>query len=321
MYNPLVSIVIPVYNGSNYMAQAIDSALSQTYKNIEIIVVNDGSDDNGESEKIALSYGDKIRYIAKKENGGVATALNMAIMEMKGEWFAWLSHDDLYKQNKIQRQIDLLNKLIEKNRNIDLAKTALYGAAETINVSGMIVKKKLYFIQEHKSKLDMILDNVKKYSIGGCAVLIPRLAFADVGFFDTSKQTVQDADFWFRMILKGYDFYFLNEMLVQNRTHKGQTGKKKAWLFNKEQQEHQIALTKELWEIEEYRKWIIFWKLGCYQTKRMFPKAAAVSFGYAKQLMNPMFYRILLPFFVFWYKSIGCGREIMKKAYRGLVVK
>ena len=57
---PIVSIIIPVYNGSNFLSQAIECALGQTYKNIEILVINDGSTDNGESEKIALSYGDRI---------------------------------------------------------------------------------------------------------------------------------------------------------------------------------------------------------------------------------------------------------------------
>ena len=65
MKEPLVSIIIPVYNGSNYMRQAIDSALAQTYKNTEVIVVNDGSTDGGATDEVALSYGDKIRYYLK----------------------------------------------------------------------------------------------------------------------------------------------------------------------------------------------------------------------------------------------------------------
>lgn len=101
-YNPLVSIVIPVYNGANYMREAIDSAINQTYDNIEIIVVNDGSTDNGETERIALSYGDKIKYY-KKENGGCASALNYGISKMQGEWFSWLSHDDVYYPEKYSR--------------------------------------------------------------------------------------------------------------------------------------------------------------------------------------------------------------------------
>ena len=107
--DPLVSIVIPVYNGSNYLREAIDSALAQTYSNIEVIVVNDGSNDDGATWKIAHSYGDKIRYF-EKENGGVSTALNFGIANMRGKYFSWLSHDDLYYPNKIQVQIDALRK-------------------------------------------------------------------------------------------------------------------------------------------------------------------------------------------------------------------
>lgn len=72
---PLVSIIIPVYNGSDYLEEAIESALNQTYKNIEIIVINDGSTDNGATEMIALKYRDQIRYF-HKTNGGVSSALN-----------------------------------------------------------------------------------------------------------------------------------------------------------------------------------------------------------------------------------------------------
>ena len=110
IYEPLVSIVIPAYNASNYLAEAIESALAQTYRNIEIIVVNDGSRDDGATERVALSYGDRIRYF-KKENGGSSSALNMGIANMTGEWFSWLSHDDLYEPDKLEKQIRYMNGL------------------------------------------------------------------------------------------------------------------------------------------------------------------------------------------------------------------
>lgn len=99
MSAPKVSIVIPVYNGANYVARAINSALNQTWDNKEVIVVNDGSTDHGNTEKAAAAFGSRIRYIAKP-NGGVASALNLGIQEMTGEHFSWLSHDDLYAPQK-----------------------------------------------------------------------------------------------------------------------------------------------------------------------------------------------------------------------------
>lgn len=87
-YHPKVSIVIPAYNASNYLSEAIDSALAQSYDNIEIIVVNDGSKDGGATAEVAKKYDDKIRYF-EKENGGSSSALNVGVQNMTGEWFSW----------------------------------------------------------------------------------------------------------------------------------------------------------------------------------------------------------------------------------------
>lgn len=117
-FHPMVSIIIPVYNGANYIREAIDSALNQTYDNIEVIVVNDGSRDKGKTEGIALSYGNKIRYYSKP-NGGVATALNLGIEKMRGEYFSWLSHDDMYTPEKIAYEVEQLSSY--PNRTIVVA--------------------------------------------------------------------------------------------------------------------------------------------------------------------------------------------------------
>ena len=107
---PLVSIVIPFLMVRTYLSEAIESVLAQTYEHLEIIVVNDGSTD--ETEQIVLSYRDKIRYFSK-ENGGVSTALNIGITNMRGEYFLWLSHDDLLKPDAIEKMIkSFINKAI-----------------------------------------------------------------------------------------------------------------------------------------------------------------------------------------------------------------
>ena len=72
--------------------------------------MNDGSNDNGATEHIAKSYGTKLKYY-KKKNGGVATALNLGIEKMTGEYFSWLSHDDLYYSKKIEKQIEFIDSI------------------------------------------------------------------------------------------------------------------------------------------------------------------------------------------------------------------
>lgn len=204
-FNPLVSVIIPVYNGSDYLREAIDSALAQTHKNIEVIVVNDGSIDN--TEKIALSYGNKIRYFAK-ENGGVASALNLALREMKGEYFSWLSHDDMYYPNKIERQLLFLSKLQNKT-------AILYSDNDFIDNKSEIIRTAIF---DHK-----MLQAKPEYAlfrgiVNGCTLLIPKKAFDDYGFFDEKLRCTQDYAKWFEM-MKSYVFVHMSEVLVKYRLH------------------------------------------------------------------------------------------------------
>jgi glycosyltransferase involved in cell wall biosynthesis len=210
-FEPLVSIIIPVYNGKNYLNEAIESALNQTYSNIEVIVVNDGSNDSGETEKIALSYGKKILYYSK-ENVGVASALNHGILKMNGEYFSWLSHDDKYYREKIKKQIDLLRKL--SNRIV-----VVY--SDSIEFSNISSKTKLINAKKlcnNKSFLYFLTTNT---SIHGCSLLIPRKVFEKVGMFDVNLKYTQDYEMWFR-IAKEFEFIHLNEPLVLSRAHSNQ---------------------------------------------------------------------------------------------------
>ena len=213
-FSPLVSIIIPVYNGSNYVREAIDSALAQTYKNIEIVVVNDGSKDNGATEQICLSYGDKIRYFAK-ENGGVATALNLAIRESKGEYISWLSHDDMYKPEKIEKQVEFLKNSVQD--------VVVFCDFDIIDANGSFVRKAQVYNKRIKNvKLQLAIGHFNAFN--GCTLLIPRIFFEKYGYFDPELRYTQDYDMWFRIAL--YEkFVYCPQSLVLSRQHEKQDSK------------------------------------------------------------------------------------------------
>ena len=208
-FNPKVSIVIPVYNGSNYLREAIDSALAQTYKNVEVIVINDGSNDGGKTDKICKSYGNKIRYF-KKENGGVSSALNMGIEKMEGEYFSWLSHDDVYLPRKIETQIKFL-----ASNQLQGEKVILFANYELIDKDSILMQR---------VELDhTMLDEKPEYAllrgcINGITLLIPVTAFKECGLFNTSLKYTQDYDLWRRMS-NSYKFVHMENILTQTRIH------------------------------------------------------------------------------------------------------
>ncbi len=211
-FNPKVSIIIPVYNGSNYLKEAIDSALAQTYKNIEVIVVNDGSSDKGATEKIAKSYGKKIKYF-RKENGGVATALNLGIEKMTGEYFSWLSHDDLYYPERTQKMIQRISVEVDK-KNLIIATSCVY-FNRSAKFSPVRTEK---YIPSHP------LSYLFLGYINGCSILIPKSIFLKDGVFNENLPTTQDFDLWFRL-LRNNRLIYLNEELTLSRSHDEQGSK------------------------------------------------------------------------------------------------
>ena len=227
---PLVSIIIPVYNGSNYVREAIDSAINQTYKNCEVIVVNDGSTDNGETEKIAKSYGERIRYY-HKTNGGVSSALNFGIDKMKGTYFSWLSHDDVYEVDKVEKQINLLNKY-GKEDIIGLCEIKTIDK-DSKEISSVQRKRNLSTekINNWKDALNDLLINGSFY---GCALLIPKEAIIKCGGFREDLRYCQDHLMWFKLVLSQIEFVYSSEKLVSLRVHDGQLTQTGRSLYHKE---------------------------------------------------------------------------------------
>ncbi len=223
--NPKISIVIPAYNATNYIKFAIESALSQSYRNFEIIIVNDGSNDNGQTKKIAKSYQKKFPNLIsyyEKENGGVSSAINYGIRMMNGEYFVWLSHDDLYKSNFLEEQVKFLSKNFGK-KSIGFMLYDIINSNNNvlINETNFINKKTInYLLSFYKTEYSILYGD-----INGGSVMIPKNVFDECGFFDENDRISQEKDMWYRMMKKGYNFINIPVFGSSIRVHDSQVSK------------------------------------------------------------------------------------------------
>ena len=290
-YKPLVSIVIPVYNGSNYMAEAIDSALNQSYDNIEIIVVNDGSKDDGKSDEIARSYGDKIRYYLK-ENGGSSSALNEGIKNMRGEWFSWLSHDDLYYKDKVQKQVEYLGALLDSGiSEDDLWKNILFTATDFINGDGKLIKKSKPESEKVLSKKianlsgnEYLICEPTKYNFYGCGCLINKKAFDKVGMFNEKLRLINDLDMWYRLYAGSFRLHYMPEALTIGRIHKGQISRSIGFSYHNSEQD--MLWQRSLGYLKENCKdnFEVFYLFGCNAFTKTRDKEGQEAFNLASEI-------------------------------------
>jgi glycosyltransferase involved in cell wall biosynthesis len=200
-----VSIIIPFYNCS-YVDQAIQSAIDQTYKNIEVIVVDDGS--TNFLEKIAPFKG-KIRYL-RKENGGTATALNHGIRAATGEYVAWLSSDDYFLPEKVSKQISFM-----LNHKADVSFTNF----------DIVDNNNKVLIPWFGQRFSEIVNDVYhafllRNAINGCTVILKKDIFDKIGYFNPVFRYTHDYEMWFRLLIKGYKMYYLDQVLTKFRQHK-----------------------------------------------------------------------------------------------------
>lgn len=290
MYRPKISIVIPAYNASNYLSEAIDSALAQTYPNIEIIVVNDGSKDDGATREVAMSYGDNIRYF-EKENGGSSSALNMGIANMTGEWFSWLSHDDLYVPEKIEKQIEYIN--LSKIDAAELSKHIFFSASELIDANGKTVRAcNPDKSRSLKNKIEAFPHNghliaePTEYLFHGCSCLVHKEGFADVGTFDENLRLLNDVDLWYRFQTADYKIHYLPEPLVKGRVHAKQVSKSIGYSYHNPEQDMFWKRSLNWLKVNCSNEYRLFIKYGCNAYMKTRNQDGKDAFAYAKAL-NP----------------------------------
>jgi glycosyltransferase involved in cell wall biosynthesis len=199
---PKVSVVIPFYNCA-YVNQAIESALNQTYPNVEVIVVNDGSTRHAEKIRPYLRH---IRYI-EKANGGTATALNTGILNATGQFFAWLSSDDLYVPHKIARQLSFMQ---------ESGAWASFTPFRAIDANNRFIRQFPTIYLQNRIHFFELMKH--QCLINGGTVMFRMELFRQVGLFDERYRYAHDYEFWLRVLLH-HHFAFLNEPLLLYRLH------------------------------------------------------------------------------------------------------
>ena len=211
----LVSVIIPVYNSAQFLKQSLESVINQTYQNIEIICVNDGSTDN--SLEILQQYSDKITIMSQK-NHGLASALNLGIRKMKGIWFKWFSPDDIMYPYTIQTLIDEA-----KNK----PNTILYSNWNIIDENG---KKLREFQESNYNELSNFEYNIRLLDgqqINVNTSLIPLSLFEKCSMRKLDDPVAVDYDFFLHAaLLYNTNFYLIQKPLIKYRIHTQQLSHK-----------------------------------------------------------------------------------------------
>jgi len=189
----MISVVIPAFNAGRFIRRTIDSILGQTYRDYEIIVVDDGSSDD--TAELVKSYGAKVRYIYQ-ENAGDGPARNTGIQAAKGEWIAFLDHDDEWLPEKLELQMELLS------RNSDLlwCATNFYrqsGTRKAVAVNPTDVRKSLVNNDYFENFFTATYRNGCNFM--STTMIVHRELFEEVGFFDSCWLRGADVDMWCRI--------------------------------------------------------------------------------------------------------------------------
>ncbi len=179
-----VSVIIPTYNRAQRLGKAIDSVLAQSHQDFELIVVDDGSEDN--TDELIENYNSDIVYI-RQENSGAAAARNRGIEKARYNLLAFLDSDDWFAENKLKTQIEAMNR----NPSCLISHTN-----EIWYRNGQILNQKL---KHRKNSGDIFAQSLELCAVGMSTIMIHKEIFDRYGFFDEGYPCCEDYEFWLRI--------------------------------------------------------------------------------------------------------------------------
>lgn len=210
---PLFTVLVPTYNQARYLPACLESLLHQTCPNWEAVVVNDGSTDN--TRELLERYADKDSRLRvfHKANGGVATALNMALENARGKWICWLSSDDMFEPDKLETQVRAFavhpgKYFFHTNYNVFYEESGRLSAIEL--PEDFVPPESL-----------QVLKFFEINYVNGISVCVHRSAFEKIGNFNTILRNGQDFDMWLR-ISAAYRSQYIEQRTCITRVHKEQ---------------------------------------------------------------------------------------------------
>jgi glycosyltransferase involved in cell wall biosynthesis len=201
--HPAVSIIIPAYNRARYVAEAMESVFAQTFKDYEVLVVDDGSTDN--TQTALEPYMGRIRYV-RQENRGVAAARNRGIREAQGEFIAFLDSDDLWEAAALKTLLDAFQE-----KDVAVSASANRLIQKDGNPTGGFEKKRSpgpYFTTRSLLERDFCLPGH----------VCRMTCFASCGFFDESLRVGSDLDMWLRLSIR-FRLRYIETPLLKRRLH------------------------------------------------------------------------------------------------------
>lgn len=213
-FDPLISVIMAVYNGEKYLVESIESIINQTFQDFEFIIIEDGSNDD--SLRIIKEYQNKdnrIRIIKNKENIGLPASLNRGLKIAKGKYIARQDADDISLSNRLEVQCNYM----EDNPEIDILGSDNF----YIDIEGNIFYERS--IDEFDVK-HLLLSEKTLFPHG--TAFIRRSVFDDVGFYNESFIYTQDREYWMRSYIKNKKIYRLSKFLYKYRVTESQRDKR-----------------------------------------------------------------------------------------------
>lgn len=192
-----VSVIIPSFNNATYLAESLESALGQTYKDLEVILVDDGSTDN--TQEVVKPYAGRVRYLYQ-ENQGPAAARNRGIREASGEFIAFLDADDIWKSNKIEKQL----RNFESHPEIGF----VYCDNDFVDFEGRLIQFHAY--EPILKRGNLVLDLFCRYFIMTPSIVIRRTCFDRVGLFNEALRVGEDYEFFLKLA-----YFYLGDVIEE----------------------------------------------------------------------------------------------------------